>query len=827
VFLHHRRYRIVRDEGRVKRGLSIGIAGLWLTATSGVVAGGTQATTAPARQLPAASHGQVVTQYCVGCHNGRALAGGLALDGVDASNVSAAPEAWEKVLRKLRTGAMPPQGVKRPDQRVYDEMVGWLEGELDRAAAAAPNPGGPIRLHRLNRAEYKNAIRDLLDLEIDTASLLPPDDSAFGFDNIADALGVSPVLLERYLVAAGKISALAVGDVTVSPSADTYRIRGDVSQDRHVDGLPLGTVGGALVRHVFPVDAEYTFQVKLFRTNSSVMRGLEYPQDVEITIDGQRVFLATVGGGADFQLLMKDVTAAGDAVDARLQVKVPVKAGPRAVAVTFLQKTPAMDSRVLQPFIRSSVDTYDFTGRPHIETFTIVGPIGATGPGDTPSRRRIFECRGEPEVTASEAACAKRILSTLARRAYRGPVTDEDLKPLMAMYEVGRRNGSFDSGIQAGLRRVLASPLFVFRGERVPADVAPGRTYRLNALDLASQLSFFLWSSVPDEELLREAVRGQLHTPSVLQKQVRRMLADPKARALVDNFAGQWLQLRNLPGITPNSEEFPDFDDNLRQAFRQEAELLFDTIIKDDRSVLELLTADYTFVNERLAKHYGIPNVYGSRFRRVPVPDGARRGLLGKGAVLMVTSHSDKTSPVLRGKWILENLLGTPPPPPPANVPPLENNPNAPRTMRQQMEQHRRNPVCANCHKIMDPLGFTLENFDAVGAWRERESGGPVDASGMLTDGTVVDGVVALRQALLKRPEVIVGTFVEKLLTYALGRGLGAYDMPAVRTIVREAGKRDYRFSEIVLGVVNSLPFQMRMKPAEERPETTQQVAGR
>jgi hypothetical protein len=416
-------------------------------------------------------------------------------------------------------------------------------------------------------------------------------------------------------------------------------------------------------------------------------------------------------------------------------------------------------------------------------------------------------------------------VSTLARRAYRRPVTDEDLKPLMALFEVGRRGGSFDSGIQAGLRRVLASPMFVFRGERVPADVAPGRTYRLNALDLASQLSFFLWSSVPDDELLREAARGQLHTPAVLRQQVRRMLADPKAHALVDNFAGQWLQLRNLRGITPNSEEFPDFDDNLRQAFRQETELLFDTIIRDDRSVLELLTADYTFVNERLAKHYGIPNVYGSRFRRVAVTDEARRGLLGKGAVLMVTSHADKTSPVLRGKWILENLLGTPPPAPPANVPPLEDNKEMPRTMRQQMEQHRRNPVCANCHKIMDPLGFTLENFDAVGAWRVQESGGAVDSSGMLTDGTTVDGAVALRQALLKRPEVIVGTFVEKLLTYALGRGLGAYDMPAVRTIVREAGKLDYRFSEIVFGVVNSLPFQMRMKPADEREPAAQQVA--
>jgi len=445
----------------------------------------------------------------------------------------------------------------------------------------------------------------------------------------------------------------------------------------------------------------------------------------------------------------------------------------------------------------------------------------------------VLYARGGPDLRAGGVEAGKAYDEDYNAHRYHKPADqyspDWDLGGVIedvgALYEVGRRNGSFDSGIQAGLRRVLASPMFVFRGERVPAGVAAGRTYRLNALDLASQLSFFLWSSVPDDELLREAARGQLHTPAVLRPQVRRMLADPKARALVDNFAGQWLQLRNLRGITPNSEEFPDFDDNLRQAFRQETELLFDTIIKEDRSVLELLTADYTFVNERLAKHYGIPNVYGSRFRRVPVTDDARRGLLGKGAVLMVTSHADKTSPVLRGKWILENLLGTPPPAPPANVPPLEDNPNAPKTMRQQMEQHRRNPVCANCHKIMDPLGFTLENFDAVGAWRVQESGGAVDASGMLTDGTTIDGAVALRQALLKRPEVIVGTFVEKLLTYALGRGLNAYDMPAVRTIVREAGKHDYRFSEIILGVVNSLPFQMRMKPADEREPAAQQVA--
>jgi hypothetical protein len=728
----------------------------------------------------------------------------------------------------------------------------WLETELDRGAASKPNPGRPPLFHRLNRAEYANAIHDLLALDVNVASLLPADDSAYGFDNIADALGVSPVLLERYLVAADKVSGLAVGEADVTPGSETYRVRQDLSQDQHIEGLPLGTVGGALIRHTFPVDGEYQFQVKLFRTNSSVMRGLEYPQQLEITVDGERVFLATFGGGDDFKTLLKDVTGAGDAVDARLKIKVPVKAGPRSVGVAFLYRSGVAESRQLQPFLRSSVDTYDFTGRPHVDTFTILGPFDAKGVGETPSRRRIFTCRppppgfgasrrsstsevgppssgfGEPRPSSksgvgpttgsAELACAKQIVSTLARRAFRRPVTESDLQPLLEFYASGRREGTFETGIQSALQRILASPMFVFRFERDPMNVPPGAVYAIDDFELASKLSFFLWSSIPDDELLAVAGHGRLKIPAVREQQVRRMLADPRSRALVSNFAGQWLQLRNLKSIVPNSEEFSDFDDNLRQAFQIEAEMFFESILREDRNVLDLMTADYTFVNERLAKHYGISNVYGSHFRRVTLADDVRKGLLGKGGVLLVTSHTDRTSPVVRGKWILENLLGTPPPPPPPDVPPFpENTGQTPRSVRDRMEQHRANPTCAACHKLMDPLGFALENFDAVGKWRTRDAGTLIDASGQLTDGTPVDGVVSLRMALSRRPEVFVGTLTEKLMTYALGRGLDYDDMPAVRAVLRESQHRSYRFSSLIIGIVNSPQFRLRVK-AEQLP---------
>jgi mono/diheme cytochrome c family protein len=769
------------------------------------------------------SYRQTLDRYCVTCHNERLKTAGLALDTLDLAKIPDSAETWEKVVRKLRTGTMPPQPARRPDHATYEGLIAWLEADLDRAAAAIPNPGRPL-LHRLNRAEYANAIHDLLALDVDGASLLPPDDSAYGFDNISDVLGVSPSLQERYLSAARHISALAVGDRDVAPGSETYVIRQDLSQDQHIEGLPLGTVGGILVHHTFPLDGEYTFQVKLYRTNLNIVRGLEYAHQLEFTVDGERIHLASFGGKDDLAALFDKPTDTGDAVEARLRVRVPVKAGPHDVAVSFIREPSVQDSVRLQPYLRSSVDNFDWSGRPHMQTLAITGPFKATGPGDTPSRRRIFTCppsrlrasAGEhgasSDASAGETACAQRILSTLARRAYRKPVTDADLRPILSFYEIGRGHGGFERGIQMGLERILASPQFMFRIERDPADVEAGAVYRVSDIELASRLSFFLWSSIPDDELLDVASHGKLKDPAVLEQQVRRMLASDRARALVSNFAGQWLQLRNVRSVLPNSDEFPDFDDNLRQGFRRETEMLFESIMREDRNVLDLLRADYTFVNERLARHYGIPNVYGSYFRRVTVTDEARKGLLGQGSILALTSHAERTSPVLRGKWVLDNIVGTPPPPPPPDVPALKENADGqkPRTMREQMAEHRASPVCASCHKVMDPIGFALENFDAVGAWRTREAGGPIDASGQLADGTKVDGVVTLRDALLSRPDVFVSTMTEKLLTYALGRGLDYHDMPVVRSIVRQSAAGGYRFSSLVLGIVNSVPFQMR-----------------
>jgi hypothetical protein len=761
-------------------------------------------------QTPAADAHSVLAQYCFTCHNDRLKTGGLSLEALDLTNIGESPAAWEKVVRRLRTGAMPPPSARRPDQATYDRLTGWLESELDRHALAHPNPGR-TGVHRLNRSEYANAIRDLLDLNVNVASLLPPDDSAYGFDNVADMLGVSPVLLERYLNAADEISALAVGDRDISPGSESYHVRHDLSQDQHIDGLPLGTVGGTLIRHTFPLDATYVIQVKLFRTNLNAIRGMESEQQLEISVDGQRVHLAPIGGRADLLVMARNPTDGSDEIETRLQVRVPIKAGPRSVGVTFVQKSPALGTVRLQPYLRSSADTFEQTGRPHVQTVNILGPYDITGPGDTPSRRRIFICR--PGTAEDELPCARTILSTLARRAYRRPLASGEVEPLMAFYEAGRREGGFETGIQLALQRILATPKFVFRIEQDKTDAVPGAPYRIADLELASRLSFFLWSSIPDDELVSLAARGRLKDPVVLDQQVRRMLADPKSEALVTNFAGQWLQVRNLRNMAPNSNEFPDFDDNLRQAFQRETEMFFESIMREDRNVVDLLTADYTFLNERLAIHYGIPGVHGDQYRRVVLTDDARKGLLGKGSILLVTSHADRTSPVVRGKWILENLLGTPPPPPPQAVPPLKDNEegNRPLTMRARMEEHRANPVCASCHKVMDPIGFTLENFDAVGSWRVRDAGEPIDASGQFVDGTAVDGVVTLRHALLKRPDIFVRTMTQKMLTYALGRGVEDYDMPAVRAIVRESAKQDFRFSSLVLGIVNSPPFQMRM----------------
>jgi hypothetical protein len=576
-----------------------------------------------------------------------------------------------------------------------------------------------------------------------------------------------------------------------------------------VEGLPLGTRGGLLIHQQFPLDGEYVIKVKLLQTNLGGVRGLEYADQLEITVDGERVHLAPTGGVADYSASPDNATDVAMSLDARLQVRVPIKAGPRTIGTTFLQKSSAAGGNRLQSFLRSTLIATDHTGLPHVESVTISGPFNASGPGQTPSRARIFSCR--PAGRTGDAACARTIVSALARRAFRRPSTPAEVDRLLAFYTDGRKE-SFDKGIELAVRAVLASPKFLFRVERDPAGLAAGAVYRVSDLDLASRLSFFLWSSIPDDELLKAAESGTLHNRPELERQVRRMLADPRADALVSNFAGQWLYLRNVRGTTPDKNEFPDFDDNLRQAFQRETELFFASIVREDRDVLDLLTADYTFVNERLARHYGLPNIYGSQFRRVTVTDEARRGLLGQGSILLVTSHADRTSPVVRGKWVLDNLIGAPPPPPPPDVPPLAEKADDGKahSLRERMEEHRSNPGCATCHRVMDPIGFALENFDAVGAWRTRDAGTPIDASGQLADGSPVNGVVTLRQTLVRRPEVFVGTMTEKMLTYALGRGLTHEDMPAVRRIVKRAGESHNRFSSIVMGIVDSVPFQMR-----------------
>ena len=779
--------------------LAIGLA-------AGTLAGTTRRAPAPASETAA-----VLNQYCVSCHNEKLLTANLAIDRLNPEIVQQNPAVWEKVVRKLRTGTMPPPGSPRPAPEIYDATASWLEAELDRTAK--PNPGRPA-LRRLNRAEYGNAIRDLLDLDVDVETLLLPDDAAFGFDNIGDLLDVSPALLERYLTAADRVSALAVGDNTTPAGSQTYSARGDQSQDIEREGMPPGTVGGLLAHYNFPLSGEYEFRVTLLRNNLEGIRGLEHPHQLEISVDGERLLLETVGGDAENGRSGATITDKSDATDARLRVRAPIQAGPREVTATFLRKIGEGTTR-LRPFDRSNADTYESTGRPHVETLTVIGPFLPSSAGDTPSRRRIFICKPDSRAPSKdEDFCARRILSALAQRAYRRPVTTTDLDLLLPFYEEGRQKGTFETGIQLALRRLLASPTFVFRAE---ADPRNGEAARISDLELATRLSFFLWSSIPDDTLIDLASRDRLHQPAILEEQVRRMLADPRSDAMAENFAGQWLHLRNLDGIHPNTDEFPDFDNDLRLAFQKEAELLFSSIMREDRNVMDFLTADYTFVNERLARHYGIPEIYGSRFRRVSLgPEfDARRGLLGKGGVLMSTSRADRTSPVLRGKWILENLIGIAPPPPPPNVPPLETKPGAkPRTIRERMTAHRA-PGCASCHQLIDPLGFALEGFDAVGAWRTHEAGAPVDASSRLADGRAVNGVGELRAALVARPDAFVQTLTEKLLTYALGRGLQQYDMPVVRSIVREAKAHDYSFDAVLLGIVQSVPFQMRAGSGE------------
>jgi mono/diheme cytochrome c family protein len=768
----------------------------------------------------------LLTKYCVTCHNQRAKTGGLSLEGLDPADAAAHADVLEKIVRKVRVGMMPPAGMPRPEAAASKAFVTSLETTLDRAASAQPNVGRPM-VHRLNRVEYAYAIQDLLDLEIDPVALLPPDESGYGFDNISDLLGTNPLLLERYLNAAGKLSALAVGDPGIVPGNQTFIIRQDRSQDTQIDGMPIGTFGGGLARVTLPLDGEYVINAKLFRTNLGAMRGLELPNQLEFAIDGQRVLLANLGGEKDYVAHLTNPTVAGDEIDSRLSVRVALKAGPHVVTVGWIRREAELPWK-LQPFTRSSIDTIDMTGRPHVDRFAITGPFNPTGPGDTPSRRRVFMCR--PAAGAADEVCAKKIISTLGRRAFRGQLTDGDLSRLMEFYRRGHKDRGFEAGIQLALQRMLASPKFVWRVERDPAGAPAGKAYRLSDAELASRLSFFLWSSIPDDQLLDVARRGQLTTPTVLDAQVRRMMADPKAQRFVSNFAGQWLYLRNLKNQIPDSVGFPNFDDNLRQSFLKETELFVGSIVRENRSVLDLMTADYTFLNERLAKHYGYPNIYGSEFRKVTHPNDLRRGLLGQGSILMVTSHADRTSAPVRGKWILDNLLGAPPPPPPPNVPPLADDEKSGRqrilTLREKMEKHRASPACASCHKVMDPIGLALENFDAVGAYRERDGqslstvGTPIDASGQLMDGTAVDGVVALRKALLKDPEIFVGALTEKLMTYALGRGVAYYDMPTVRAIVRDARQSHYSFGALMAGIVKSQQFQMRMKSTETESAT-------
>jgi hypothetical protein len=779
----------------------------------------------------AAAQRTLVNTYCVTCHNEKLKTGGLILDKADVAHPPEGAEVWEKVIRRLRAGTMPPLGMPKPSPAAAGGLVTYLETSIDQAAAAKPNPGRAIA-HRLNRAEYTNAVRDLLGLEIDASQLLPSDDESYGFDNIADVLKLSPVLLERYMSAAWNLSRVAVGDPNIQASTATYRVRPDLSQGGHIPGLPLGTRGGLLVKHTFPVDGDYIFKVRLWRTTQDQVRGLEEPNQVEVTVDGARVFLQTVGSKADYEEMVKSSGQSQDTIDRRLTFRVPVKAGAHSVAVAFLKRADSLDDHALEPFERTTIDPVTFFGQPHVDRVSITGPFDGKAGGDTLSRRKIFVCHpasekmarttepgGAVRAGADEVPCAKQILAALVRQAFRRPATEQDMETLLSFYQKGRNKGNFDTGIEMALRDLLADPEFVMRFETEPAATAANAAYRVNDLELASRLSFFLWSSIPDEQLLTLATQGKLKDPAVLEQQVKRMLTDRKSEALVSNFAGQWLYLRNLRSITPDPQEFPDFDDNLRSAYERETQLFFDSIVREDHSLVDLLSANYTFVNERLARQYGIPNVSGDNFQRVTLTDPARFGLLGKGSTLTVTSLATRTSPVLRGKWILTNVLGTPPPAPPPNVPPLKENGYGEKmklSMRQRMEAHRANPACAACHKIMDPIGFSLENFDAVGTWRASEDGLKIDSAGQLADGTPVNGPVDLRKALESRGDQFVGTVTEKLLTYALGRGLDYYDMPALRTIIRESAKNNYKFSSVVLNIVKSVPFEMKIKRLQE-----------
>ena len=771
----------------------------------------------------------VIDKYCVTCHNERLKTAGLTLDKADIDHPGPNAEVWEKVLRKLREKEMPPAGRPRPDAAAYTAMSAFLEKALDDAASANPNPGR-VPVHRLNRTEYKNAIRDLLALQIDGKSLLSADEAdQEGFDNVASVLSVSPVLLEDYLSAARTISRLAVGDPTINPVADVFKIPTALVQDeRTSEDLPFGSDGGTAIAYHFPLDGEYQIKVLLRRQLYLYVIGMGEPHQIDIRLDGVLIKRFEIGGKARGMTMPESFAGntQGDPefeeymhnADAGLEVRVPVKAGTHNVGVSFVRRFWEPEG-ISQPpqrgFARTTNELYH--GNPAVATVAIAGPYQTVGMSDqSPSRRKIFACR--PNGASSEEQCARRILSTLARRAYRRPVTEPEVQTLLDFYKAGRTGANFDAGIQRGLERILAAPSFLFRIEREPSKAPAGSAYHLSDLDLASRLSFFMWSSTPDDELLNTAIAGKLRQPAVLEREVRRMLADSRSRALVANFVNQWLQLSKLTGLVPDADAFPDFDENLREAMRQETEEFMANELREDRSVLDLLTADYSYLNERLARHYGIPNVYGNHLRKVTFADGIRGGLLGQASILTVTSYPNRTSVVLRGKWLLTNILGSPPAPPPADVPTLKDpgQDGQPRSLRGRMEQHRSHPACAGCHQRMDPLGFALENFDALGKWRTVADDEKVDAAASLPDGTVFEGISGLRNLLLKHKDDYVRTLAEKLLAYSIGRGIEYYDWPAIRQIARESTRSDNRWSALVLGIVRSTPFSMGIVKREE-----------
>jgi len=766
---------------------------------------------APLTALPGPEVQKLVGGFCLDCHSAADPIADLDLESLSTATVGRNRDAWESVVRKLRSRQMPPSDMPRPDESAYDAALAWLQQSLDGIAADDPQPGRTATFRRLTRAEYQNAIRDLLALEIDATTLLTKDESSHGFDNVTVG-SLSPAQLNRYISAAQKISRLAIGRSPQSPGVDTIRIRPDVTQEERDAGLPIGTRGGTVIPYHFPQDGEYEIRIRLARDRNEHVEGLKEPHELELLLDRKRVQLFTVRPPQAETKTTDEYEQPSHAhVDRHLTVRIAVTAGRHQLGVTFLKNPTSLLETKRQPLnVHFNMYRHPRIG-PAVYQVSIAGPFNHTGrPGDTPSRRRIFVSR--PATPEDEENSARQILSTVMRRAYRRPVDEDDLRPRMRLFREARAQGDFDAGIEMALSSVLVNPQFLFRIEQEPPGIAPHAAYRISDLDLSSRLSFFLWSSIPDDELLDVAVRGQLSHPEILEQQTRRMLADARSRALVTNFAGQWLYLRNLESVTPDMRLFPDFDHNLRQAFRRETELVFESIIREDRSVLELLQSDYTYLNERLAKHYQIPHVFGSRFRRISLDEQSRRsGLLRHGSILTVTSYATRTSPVIRGKWILENILGTPPAPPPENVPPLEDNTVASSlTVRERLAQHRANPACAGCHNTIDPIGFSLENFDAVGRWRDSEAGQPVDASGGLPDGSRFDGVAGLERALLDRPELFVGTMAEKLLTYALGRGVEHSDAPAIRKIVRDARSDGFRFSSLILGIVNSPAFQMR-----------------